>query len=332
MARRVLNRILLTYRALRCPVISRGAPVKSPSSSPLLAFQSAENGFKTSTRAFTLIELLVVIAIIAVLAALLLPGFARAKATADTAVCRSNLRQMGIGLTLFVQDNGVFPRGDTFIGSGLRSRTWINDLEEQTGARWPDTGVIGNQSRQSIFRCPGYDRVSGHYARLKTPDGYFLGAYGYNYYGMWITEGGLELGLGLGGLPTVTPATRPEHLIPISENQVVNPSDMIAVGDSAQFGRMDNSQRPTVAAYVDISYSWTLKSAFTMSVPVGPQYEFGVRPVLQRHNGNYVLAFVDGHVEGKKLRDVFDTRRDDVVRRWHRDNLAHREVGYKFPP
>src|SRR5213596_3842867 len=59
--------------------------------------------------AFTLIELLVVIAIIAFLAALLLPALSRAKASARSTVCKSNLRRIGIGLRLCLEEFENYP-------------------------------------------------------------------------------------------------------------------------------------------------------------------------------------------------------------------------------
>lgn len=65
---------------------------------------------RTESGGFTLIELLVVLAIIAVLAALLSPIFTEAKETAKCSTCKSNLKQLSVAVSMYLQDNcGRYP-------------------------------------------------------------------------------------------------------------------------------------------------------------------------------------------------------------------------------
>src|SRR5436853_4498579 len=74
-----------------------------PQRRPLMSSRALSR-LHTGRRGFTLIELLVVIAIIAILAAILFPVFAQARAKARSISCMSNARQVGTAFHMYVQD------------------------------------------------------------------------------------------------------------------------------------------------------------------------------------------------------------------------------------
>jgi prepilin-type N-terminal cleavage/methylation domain-containing protein len=85
-----------------------------------------QRALKRSVLAFTLIELLVVIAIIAILAALLLPALAKAKAKAGQIRCLSNIKQLDLGLLMYINDSqDCFPGAASRNTFGFEVEDWI---------------------------------------------------------------------------------------------------------------------------------------------------------------------------------------------------------------
>ncbi len=102
-----------------------------------------------TSRGFTLIELLVVIAIISILAAILFPVFARARANARRATCVSNLKQIGLGVMMYTQDNDErYPAG------------YFTNAADPPGGRWHATFWLWENllypyvKTNQVFVCP----------------------------------------------------------------------------------------------------------------------------------------------------------------------------------
>lgn len=92
------------------------------------------------TKGFTLVELLIVVAIISILASILFPVFARARKNARRASCQSNLKQIGLGVMMYAQDNDErYPFGGTTLA------IWTEVISPYTSHY---------SARTQLYRCP----------------------------------------------------------------------------------------------------------------------------------------------------------------------------------
>lgn len=122
----------------------------------------------TRDHAFTLIELLVVIAIIAILAALLLPSLKAARESANSIKCMNNLKQLGLVVMAYAQDNDdvMVPYYDPVHGGWMETLRNAKLLPANTG-------------KPTILTCPTNERIAlGATGCSWQP--YYYGTYGYN--------------------------------------------------------------------------------------------------------------------------------------------------------
>ncbi len=245
--------------------------------------------------AFTLIELLVVVVIIAVLASLLLPALARAKAQAHRIRCVSNLKQIGIATQLYVGDfDGDYPM--QYIAGTMQY--WPDLLVQYTSAQWTDP----------LYHCPSFlfptNRTPGFWATA-LPAWAIFGSYDINFYGGSTGSGDKPL-MGMSGY---LHGKLGKH-VPTRESQIVSPSDMVAYGDTLLYAP------PTVELgtyfclpYYDavVSQKWRAKARLLEA---------------RRHGGLFNVVFCDTHTESLRGARLFSRSADNLLR-WNRDHVEH---------
>jgi prepilin-type N-terminal cleavage/methylation domain-containing protein len=231
-------------------------------------------------RAFTLIELLVVIAIIAILAGMLLPALARAKAKGERIACLNNLKQISLFMQFYTDDNrDVFP--------AHRNLGLNNSAAGPSLTNWWGTSIIDYAKNQSnLFRC----------ASLKTKRfdngvrwewkfdchqvGYGMNAFFLGFHPYTVSDGRLTVaGIRFDTAPW------------FKRTSIVSPAENLVVGDA-----MPKS---------DLMWSsslWWPASCMKRDPRFSVGGYEGIDP--NRHRGNGVAVFNDGHSEARKDQNI----------------------------
>ena len=253
---------------------------------------------------FTLIELLVVIAIIAILAAILFPVFAQAKEAAKKTACLSNVKQIGISMQLYLNDNE-----DTYPGA-LQCETTINGGSTSDTRKPIDMQLAPYVKSDQIWHCPSDSafRVAASDTRFQWWDGSYKAKAiprSYMYFSEILTRQngsaardpntGLSNYVGNVGIASTNPAKGKNGSV------VDQPSDTILIAEgwasaTSDWANLGYVGSPHSAALAGCDY-WKLAGRKPSTAPTGGDVmalctdKHNLEPTKGHTNGeNYVMA------------------------------------------
>ena len=236
--------------------------------------------------AFTLIELLVVIAIIAILASLLLPALTAAKGRAGMVKCKSNLRQIGLGLQLYLMDYAYYPYAFASTSFVDPPAWWFETIQPYVGAAWTN----------DLYHCPANKFLQDFTINMRPNGVYAQGSYGYNQDGTAQPYDTDKSNLGLGKFMAIQPS--------VAESAVLMPMDMIAIAEGGGFVGVGITHPTTNAAWY--------------GAPAPSDWR------ARWHNTGENVIFCDGHLEQVKRSDLFNVA--IAAPRWNNDHEPHPEA------